>query len=300
MYELISTLAEKLGKPYARKLAYASVYFSGSLNAGGVLPQNDRKLMNLGFPSPLGLAAGFDKRGAVFEALHGLGFGFGEIGSVTPLAEPGRSPGLAAVALHLSRIKLPRPIPLGVSISSNRASPPALIPMDYINCMKGVWDGADYITINLGVRGSTDLYAPEYRSLLHKVLSIVKAEQDQLAATSGHRLPLLVKIDQARGNAEVLAACVRDYGFDGLILCESAEAREHPALYLLERLANASGQALPIISVGGIRSPQDAEDRLNAGASLLQLYTGLVKHGPLLVGRINRYLAQSNRESLIA
>lgn len=291
MYELIAALAEKSGKPYARKLAYASVYLSGSLKAGDVHPGNERRLMNLRFPSPLGLAAGFDKKGALFEALHGLGFGFGEIGSVTPLAEPGRSPGLDTVALQLSRIRYPRPIPLGISISFNRATPAALIPMDYINGMSGVWDHADYIVINLGIRGSTDLYAPEQRSLLHKVLSIVKTEQDQLSAISGHRLPMLVKIDQARGDAGFMAGFVQDHGFDGLILCESREAQARQTPSLLESLTNASRQALPVISVGGIRSPQDAEDRLNAGAALLQIYTGLVQSGPLLVSRINRHLA---------
>lgn len=293
MYELISALAEKLGKPYARKLAYASVYLSGALKKADPHAGNERRVMHLRFPSPIGLAAGFDKNGGLFEALPGLGFGFGEIGSVTPLAEPGRSPGLDAVALQLSRIRPPRRIPLGVSISFNRATPRALIPMDYVNGMNGVWDHADYIAINLGVRGSTDLYAIEQRPLLQKIMAVVKAEQDQLSAISGHRLPLLVKIDQARGDAGYLTGLIRDHRFDGLILCETAGCRGAGAA-VLERVASVLQQELPVISVGGIRSPQDASDRLNAGAALLQIYTGLVRSGPLLVGRINRHLARAN------
>lgn len=287
MYSMFSSLASKVSEPFARKVAAVSMRAAGKFCYAKPIPDLGRRIMGLWFPSPLGLAAGFDKNGDLFSALPRLGFGFGEIGSVTPLPEYKRSAGLEATAYYLSRIRAPRPIPLGVSISMNRETPFSKIPQDYLDGLAGVWEYADYITINLGVRAGPDLHATEHRALLHTVFNAIKIEQSRRATVDGYCVPVAVKIDQARGDTENLIRCVRDYGFNGLILSGAGNLNE---MAILERVSLALKDAMPIISVGGISTAQDARDRLNAGATLLQIYSGLIKSGPLLVQRINRSL----------
>jgi dihydroorotate dehydrogenase len=290
MYETFSALAGRLGAPYARKLAVASIRMAGAFESAPPPPGLRRTVMGLSFPSPVGLAAGFDKRGTLYPALSGLGFGFAEIGSVIPRPEPGRSPGLAAVMQRLECYRAPHPIPLGVSISMNRATPLKQIPLDYLDCLQRLWRHADYITLNLGVRAGPDLHLPENRSMLHAVFSAIKRERWGLASMDGRRVPIAVKIDQGRGNTADLIDCARDYGFDGLILSGEGKGDKSAKLAALERFAHALRDEMPIISVGGIRTAQDAQDRLNAGATLLQVYTGMVQSGPGLVKSINGQL----------
>ena len=291
MYETFSALAGRLGAPYARKLAVASIRMAGAFESAPPPPGLRRTVMGLSFPSPVGLAAGFDKRGTLYPALPGLGFGFAEIGSVIPRPEPGRSPGLAAVMQRLECYRALHPIPLGVSISMNRATPLKQIPMDYLDCLQRLWRHADYITLNLGVRAGPDLHLPENRALLHNVFSAIKRERWTLASMDGRHVPIAVKIDQGRGDTADLIDCVRDHGFDGLILSGEGNGDASAKLAVLERLALQD--AVPIISVGGIRTAQDARDRLNAGAALLQVYTGMVRSGPGWVKSINEDLIGS-------
>ena len=291
MYETFSALAGRLGAPYARKLAAASIRVAGAFESAPPPPGLRRTVMGLSFPSPVGLAAGFDKRGTLYPALPGLGFGFAEIGSVIPRPEPGRSPGLAAVMQRLECYRAPHPIPLGVSISMNRATPLKQIPLDYLDCLQKLWRYADYITLNLGVRAGPDLHLPENRTVRHAVFSAIKRERWTLATVDGRRVPIAVKIDQGRGDTQDLIDCVRDHGFDGLILSGEGKGDTSARLAALERWALQD--AMPIISVGGIRTAQDARDRLNAGAALLQVYTGMVQSGPGWVKSINEDLLAS-------
>lgn len=291
MYKPLAALAARWGAPHARRFAAASIRLAGAFDSLPPPPQLRRSVMGLSFPAPLGLAAGFDKHGELYCALPGLGFGFAEIGTVTPLPEPGRSRGLAAVVANLARHAGPRAIPLGVSIGMNRVTSFDRMAEDYLACLRQVWHHADYITLNLGVRAGPDLHQPEHRTTLRGVLAAVKAEQARLTASSGCRRPIAVKVDQTRGNTEAVLGGVRAFAFDGLILSGDAPAGgEAQQLATLERVAGAMHGVMPVIAVGGIRTPQQAQDRLNAGAMLLQLYSGLVESGPLLVRRINRGL----------
>ncbi|MEO8418921.1 MAG: hypothetical protein ABI475_09370 [Methylophilaceae bacterium] len=295
MYESLSALVGRLGTPYARKLAAASIRIAGAFAGARPSPDMLRRIMGLSFPSPLGLAAGFDKHGALYPALAGLGFGFAEIGSVTPRPQTGRSPGLAAVVARLAGYRAPRPIPLGVSISMNLATPFDQMAQDYLDCLAGVWEYADYITLNLGVRAGPDLHLQENRAALYSVFAAVKKEQALLTAASGYRLPIVVKLDQARGDTDALLGCVREFAFDGLLLSgEAPRMNGAHQLAALERVASRLHDEMPVISVGGIRTAWDAQDRLNAGAALLQVYTGLVDSGPWLVQHINRHLGTTS------
>ncbi len=288
MYKLISSLIGSYSAPYARKLASTAIRVSSMLRQESPPPQLEWHVLGLSFPSPIGLAAGFDKSGALYSSLPALGFGFAEIGSVTPQYEKGRSPGLGAVTSRLLMHSLPRPIPLGISISMNRSTPFDEMVRDYIKCLAGVWSYADYISLNLGVRAGPDLHLVENRAFLIQVCAAMKQEQARLALFHGYRRPIVIKLDHARGDLSSLLDCVSDFKFDGLVLSSAVEHRR--SLSILEHTVNSLGSVTAVISVGGIRTSQDAKDRLSTGASLLQLYTGLVISGPRLVHHINRAL----------
>ncbi len=295
MYRWFSALAGRIGAPHARRLAAISLRLAAI--ADSTPPSGLRRsVMGLSFPAPVGLAAGFDKHGALYGTLPRLGFGFAEIGSVTPVPEAGRSRGLAAVLAILARHSAPHAIPLGVSISMNRATPPARVADDYLVCLRAVWPQADYVTLNLGMRAGLDLHRQEHRALLRGVLAAVKEEQARLTITHGRHVPIAFKVDQTRGDTDALLGYARAFAFDGVILSgDAVEGAQAQHLAMLERAA--LGSRLPIISVGGIRTPRDVRDRLNAGAALVQVFTGLVESGPQFVRRINRELAMEEPES---
>lgn len=292
MYRWLSAAVSRLGAPHARKLAAHALRLAAII-APAEPPQTLRRnVMGLSFPSPVGLAAGFDKHGELYPSLGGLGFGFSEIGSVIPLPEKQRSLGLDVVVSILSRYARPHAIPLGVSISMNRMTLPGRMVNDYLICMERLWKYADYITINLGVRAGPDLHLPEYRNTLRNVLTAVKNAQARMVRECELHRPIVVKVDQTRGDTDALLACVQEFDLDGLILSGDARKGEDKRMLAdLERVANALNGRMPVISVGGIRTPQDAADRLSAGATLVQVYSGIVESGPLMPQRINAYLS---------
>ena len=285
IYEFLAKAIGSLGAVHARQLAAVALNVAGKVSSAQPSLSLARHVMGLAFPSPLGLAAGFDKHGKYFMLLPPIGFGFAEIGSVTPLPEAERSVGLHAVSLNLSRYRLPHPIPLGVSISMNRATPPAAMVHDYLKCFLSVQHVADYVTLNLGPRAGPDLHLPENTKVLQEIFHAIKQAQEALSVTNDKRLPVVVKVDQARGNTDALIDCVLEYGFDGIVLSGSTAC--------LAQVANDLNGQIPIISVGGIRTAQEAKERLDAGASLLQIYSGLVASGPKLLRQMNEQLSAS-------
>lgn len=290
MYSRLSSTISRVGVAHARKMAMYAIRIAAAVPSE---PQQDlrRDLMGLTFPGPLGLAAGFDKHGTLYHALSLLGFGFTEIGSVVPLPEEQRSLGLDAVVANLARYPRVHPIPLGVSISMNRATPFKRMADDYLIGMERLWKYADYFTLNLGVRAGPDLHLLEHRAILCNVLAAAKEKQNIMRIESGRHCPVVVKIDQDRADTDNLLACVQDFAFDGLVLSGNARGDKNNAtLTNLERLSNKLGDSMPIISVGGIRTPQDAADRLSTGVALVQVYSGIVESGPLLPRRINAHL----------
>ncbi len=289
MADMYETIAALLSRPQARNLARISIRLAAMVQPHEAPAALRRTVMGLSFPGPVGLAAGFDQHGSLYSSLPPLGFGFAEIGSVTPLPEPQRSPGLEAVAAILSRHPRPHPVPLGVSISMNRKTPRARMAEDYLACMQGLWPHADYITLNLGAHAGPDLHLPEHRVTLGNVLTAVKDEQARMRSESGLHRPVVVKIDRYRADTDNLLACVRDFCFDGLILSgDLRQGDEKAVLAGLERAVKALD--VPVISVGGIRTPQNVADRLAAGAALIQVYGGLVQSGPWLLQGINSHL----------
>lgn len=293
MYRWLSSIAAAFGAPHARSLAARAIKATAIMSPVAT-PQNlQRELMGITFPGPVGLAAGFDKHGELYPALASLGFGFAETGSVIPLPEPQRSRGVDAVVRILSQYPRPHAIPLGVSVSMNRKTPPNAMPQDYVFCIEKLWKHADYFVINLGVRAGPDLHLAENAVVLDQVLAAVSRLQSDLSQRSGLQRPLLVKVDRHRGNTAALLGAIQAWGFDGLILSgDVAHGEQAEALAGLEQAIKIIDGAMPVVSVGGIRTPQDAADRLSAGAALVQVYSGVVESGPLLPRRINRQLSE--------
>jgi dihydroorotate dehydrogenase len=275
-------------------------------------------LAGLALPNPLGLAAGFDKDARVPAACLRLGFGFVEVGTVTPRPQVGNPrPRIfrlvaeqavinrlgfnnGGVAAAVARLVAKRPSGVvGVNIGANKDSADRIA--DYVAAARAVRDVADYITVNIsspntpGLRGLQD--PGELTALIAAVLAEARA------------IPVFVKVapDLDPGAIDAIARVALDSGVAGLIVSNTTLARPGiasreagglsgaplfaPSTEILRAFARATGKALPLIGVGGVASGADAYAKLRAGASAVQLYTGLIYHGPGLVGRIKSELA---------
>eukprot|EP00257_Ricinus_communis_P012531 XP_002535284.2 uncharacterized protein LOC8267582 [Ricinus communis] len=285
--QLYETIARRLEPQRARSLAILALQLASVFKKNATTSSRSTEVLGLRFPGPVGLAAGFDKNGELYRYLPSAGFGFAEIGTVTLLPEPGRSLGIHAVANSLARHARGHHIPLGLSISMNRATRPQAMAQDYLACLRAAWQHADYVVLNLGVRAGPDLHQPEHRNVLADVLEAVRTEKEVLFRQFGYRLPTMIKLDQARGGTQQLMDMALKAGIEGVVLCG---AGSRPTT-LLEQMVKTLAGRIPIVAVGGIRTPQDAADRLAAGASLVQVHTGLMQSGPKLISQMNAFLA---------
>ena len=285
------------------------------------------EIMGLRFPNRIGLAAGFDKDGCAIDALAALGFGHIEIGTITPLPQPGQdrprvfrlpaqrglinrmgfpNAGALAVAERLSR--RPRGVICGVNIGKNAATPLEHALDDYVRCFTLLAPHADYVAVNVSSPNTEGLRRLQSVELLEPILVALMERRDELAARTKHRVPLLVKIspDMAPDELSSLTEVVLRLPIDGVIATNttvkrpasiaadertggmSGEPLRVLSLATVARLRALLGQRTAIIGVGGIGSVTDARAMLHAGADLLQIYTGLVYGGPSLVRTLVR------------
>lgn len=284
-------------------------------------------VMGLEFPNPVGLAAGLDKNGDYFNALGQLGFGFVEIGTVTPKAQPGNpQPRLFRLPEHnaiinrmgfnnngleplLERVKKRRYNGiLGINIGKNKQTPEERALDDYITCMRSVYEYADYITVNISSPNTPGLRNLQFGDSLSRLLSGIKAEQAKLNSVHGRYVPIAVKIapDMSVDEIHSVAQTLLEQGMDGVIATNTTISRdgvEH-SLYVNEAgglsgapvrdkstavirtLSQSLGGQIPIIGVGGILSGADAKAKVEAGASLVQIYSGFIYRGPTLINEI--------------
>lgn len=296
------------------------------------------KLWGLGFKNPLGVAAGFDKDARVADAVIGMGFGFAEIGTTTPLAQAGNprprvfrlvrenavinrlgfnNGGHERARAHLTA----RPLPgiVGVNIGANKEAADRVA--DYVRGLEVFSDVASYITINISspnTPGLRDLQAPH---ALDALLSRVMAARAKLADAGRPQRPIVVKISPDIADEDIapivdrlLAHKVDAIAVSNTTLSRSgvsdAAAREAGGLsgrplferstIALARVYQASGGKIPLIGIGGIDSGERALAKIEAGATLLQLYTGLIYQGPGLVGRIKEHLTGAVRRANVA
>ncbi|MCH4564519.1 hypothetical protein MKP05_15550 [Halomonas sp. EGI 63088] len=252
--------------------------------------------MGLTFPNPLGIAAGFDKRGQLGRHAGGLGFGCIEIGTLHP-----RDAELRVVS---DRVSLATGTILGINIGMSPETEPPYAQHDYLVGLRAVWGQADYVAINLCSPQAAELLHPTRREILDRLLVALKREQRALTALSGRYVPLAVKIKLGLEAAEFPEAVPRlaALRFDALIAALDGGPPATPQRYAdwqgperqrracdrIERLAVALSGRLPIIAVGGIRSAQHVAGRLRAGATLVQLHDALVYEGPWVALAIQR------------
>jgi dihydroorotate dehydrogenase len=280
--------------------------------------------MGIRFPNPVGLAAGLDKNGDFIDALSRLGFGFIEIGTVTPRPQPGnpqprlfRLPAAAALINRLGfnndgvdrlvenvRRARYRGV-LGINIGKNADTPLERAADDYVDCLRKVYPLATYVTVNISSPNTQDLRQLQGGAELDALLGTLKAEQQRLADVHGKHVPLAVKIapDLDERQVEVIADLLRRHRVEAVIATNTTTARDGvagmphatetgglsgtPVTQLSGRVVKQIALALrgeiPVIGVGGIMGADDACAKTAAGASLIQLYTGLVYRGPRLV-----------------
>ena len=297
-----------------------------------LFPKQEAKpvnIMGLNFKNPVGLAAGLDKNGDYIDALAALGFGFIEIGTVTPRPQPGNpKPRLFRLPEHqaiinrmgfnnlgidhlLAQVQRSRYRGvLGINIGKNFDTPIENAQDDYLTGLKKVYSSASYITINISSPNTKNLRQLQQGDELKSLLSALKEQQLKLQTLHGRYVPIAVKIAPDLDNEQLsqIAELLLEFAIDGVIACNTTIAREaiagHPianesgglsgapvkerSTFVLRNLTSALKGRCPIIAVGGILNATDAEEKFAAGASLVQLHTGLIYQGPQLITDIVR------------
>tara|TARA_R110000737_G_scaffold70695_1_gene99115 strand:- start:2745 stop:3758 length:1014 start_codon:yes stop_codon:yes gene_type:complete len=291
------------------------------------VPNKPVEVMGIKFPNPVGLAAGLDKNGECIKAFEALGFGFIEVGTVTPRPQPGndkprifRLPEANAIINRMGFnnkgvdylvdqvIKANYSGVLGINIGKNKDTPDENAKDDYIHCMRKVYDFATYITVNISSPNTPGLRSLQYGDALNELLSALKAEQTALAEQYGKYVPVAVKIapDLSAEEVNSIAECLIANNIDGVIATNTTLARDKvshlpfgneqgglsgapvkaQSTEVIKLLAKALDSKLPIIGVGGIASGADGQEKIAAGASLVQVYTGFIYQGPQLIKEI--------------
>jgi len=298
----------------------------------GTVPKLPVRTMGLEFPNPVGLAPGLDKNGEHIDALASLGFGFMEIGTVTPSPQPGnakprlfRLPQAEAVInrMGFNNIGVDRVVEnvrrsryrgiIGINISKNADTPVDRAAEDYLVCLRKVYPVASFVTANVSSPNTRNLRSLQGADELDALLAVLMRERDALAREEGRCVPLAVKIapDLDDEAIESIADRLLAHRVDAVIATNTTTARQDVAhlphggeqgglsgaplraksTALIAKLGSALKGRIPIIGVGGIASAADAREKLDAGATLVQLYTALLYRGPGLVGEIVRGLA---------
>jgi dihydroorotate dehydrogenase len=285
------------------------------------------EIMGIKFPNPVGLAAGLDKNGECICAFNAMGFGFVEVGTVTPKPQPGNTKPrifrLEKANAVINRmgfnnkgvdylvnqvIKANFSGVLGINIGKNKETPEEKAKDDYLYCMRKVYNVASYITVNISSPNTPGLRALQYGDALNELLKALKQEQTLLAQQYNKYVPITVKIAPDLNEEEIksIAQTLLANNIDGVIATNTTLSREgveelpfaneqgglsgqplkNKSTAVIKVLAQALEKKLPIIGVGGISSAADAQEKINAGASLVQVYTGFIYNGPKLIKEI--------------
>jgi dihydroorotate dehydrogenase len=286
-------------------------------------PNLSRDVFGLHFQNPVGLAAGLDKNATLFDELAALGFGFVEIGTVTPLPQPGNpqprlfrlpkdqalinrmgfnNDGVKVIAERL-RKKKSRVI-IGGNIGKNKITPNEKAINDYEICFRGLYDVVDYFVVNVSSPNTPGLRELQEKEPLLRILMRLQQVNNELAH-EGNRKPVLLKIapDLTESQLDEIMEVVQTSGIDGIVATNTTLSRDNlltekeqlasigagglsgkplnnKATEVIRYIHKKSQGTIPVIGVGGIHSPADAIAKLNAGASLIQVYTGFVYEGP--------------------
>lgn len=332
-YRFTRNLLFRLDAEHAHDVSLGSLRWLEKLHLLSLItptapPSRPVECMGLTFPNCVGLAAGLDKEGRCIDALGRLGFGHVEIGTITPRPQPGNpqprlfriipeeaiinrmgfnNPGIESGAANVAASSTFRKNGgiVGFNIGKNKDTPNEDATSDYLACLRGAWDVADYITVNLSspnTPGLRDLQAADETA---RLIEALKSEQELLISATGRRVPIALKVapDLEDQHIADLAKVFLDGGLDCLIATNTTISRAEVegcdfvtqtgglsgaplttrSTEVIEAFHSHLGEEIPIIGVGGIMTAEDAKSKLDAGAKLIQLYTGFIYHGPPLV-----------------
>ena len=292
-------------------------------------PKLEREVFGLKFPNPVGLAAGFDKNAVLYKQLSNFGFGFIEIGTLTPKAQDGNpkkrlfrlkddeaiinrmgfnNDGVDKV---LNRLKKNTDILIGGNIGKNKNTPNEKAVDDYVKCFNSLFNYVNYFVVNVSSPNTPNLRALQDKEPLSHLLTTLKS----LNTKKSNPKPILLKIapDLIDTQLDDIIDIVISTKIDGVIATNTTLSREglksknklqigglsgkplnRRSTEVIRYLRSKSNNAFPIIGVGGIHSAEDALEKIEAGASLVQLYTGFVYEGPAVIKRINKLLLSQN------
>lgn len=325
IYALLRPLLFALDAEHAHDMTLDLLETAHRLGLGHrQLPACPVQVFGLDFPNPVGLAAGLDKNGAHVDALAALGFGFIEVGTVTPRPQPGNprprlfrlpehqaiinrfgfnNDGVDALLHNVGRARYGGV--LGINIGKNKDTPNARAADDYLYGLERVYAQASYVTVNISSPNTQGLRDLQQADALHRLLGTLREAQERLGARHGRR-PMLLKMapDIDAAGMDAMANTLIAHRVDGLICTNTTLEREavrgqkhadeagglsgapltRRAGNVLAAMAQRLQGQVPLIGVGGIMSAADAQSRHQAGASLVQLYSGLVYAGPSLIG----------------
>ena len=336
LYSLAKPFLFELDAENAHDITLKSLKIAEKSGLLALLPKpvqcQPKQVMGLSFPNPVGLAAGLDKNGAVIDGMAALGFGFIEVGTITPRAQPGNPKprlfrvkeaegiinrfgfnnlGVDQLIKNVQGVKYQGI--LGINIGKNFDTPNERAVDDYLVCMRKVYAYASYITVNISSPNTKNLRQLQEKDALDALLATLKAEQKILAELHGVYVPIALKIAPDLDETQIIeiADLLKAHQFDGVIATNTTLARDaveglpnanetgglsgapvrEKSTLVISQLSKQLAGELPIIGVGGILSGADAAEKIDAGASLVQVYSGLIYRGPSLVRDICKTLA---------
>lgn len=341
LYSLTRPLLFTLDPETAHNLTLPSLKRAAACGLTSLISRpaaDPRTVMGITFPNPVGLAAGLDKDGACIDGLAALGFGFIEVGTVTPRAQSGnpkprifRLPQANAVInrmgfnnggvdafvanVQASKFYRNKEGVLGLNIGKNADTPIERAADDYLHCLEKVYPYASYVTVNISSPNTKNLRQLQGGSELDALLSQLKDAQHRLADRHKRYVPIALKIapDVDGEQVKSIAGALLRHKMDAVIATNTTITRDavkglphaeetgglsgapvfEMSNAVIRALKAELGNAVPIIGVGGILSGDDAKAKIVAGASLVQLYTGLIYHGPALVKECAAALRES-------
>ncbi|MDR8017315.1 quinone-dependent dihydroorotate dehydrogenase [Ectopseudomonas guguanensis] len=328
MYSLARELLFKLSPETSHELSIDLIGAGGRLGLNGLLTKAPASLpvnvMGLQFANPVGLAAGLDKNGDAIDGFAQLGFGFVEIGTVTPRPQPGnpkprlfRLPEAEAVINRmgfnnhgvdhlLARVRAAKfKGVLGINIGKNFDTPVERAVDDYLTCLDKVYAHASYVTVNVSSPNTPGLRSLQFGDSLKELLEALRRRQEDLTQEHGKRVPLAIKIapDMSDEETALVASALLGADMDAVIATNTTLSREgveglahadeagglsgapvrDKSTHIVKILAGELSGRLPIIAVGGITEGKHAAEKIAAGASLVQIYSGFIYKGPALI-----------------
>ena len=305
-------------------------------------PSLERELMGIRFKNPVGLGAGFDKDARIYNDFSNFGFGFVEIGTLTPKAQEGNPKrrlfrlkadqaiinrmgfNNSGVFDAVERLKGEHQLIVGGNIGKNKVTPNKLATKDYLICFDALFPYVDYFVVNVSSPNTPGLRELQEKEPLTALLRELKKENGKLAtATGSEEKPILLKIapDLNESQLSDIIEIIEETQLEGLIATNTTLSRENlkSDVLLQEEKGGLSGKPLrdrstevirfiaenrkkpfTIIGIGGIHSAEDALEKMEAGADLVQLWTGFIYEGPALVKRINTALVRKNQQATAA